>query len=204
MGKRRDDTGTEDASQEARRLCMLGLEAMRAGMFEDAVEHLHNALSLDPGRREIQVALVEALMESARFELAEKIARKALRRDPTSAALWYRLGYIHEVKDGGWAAEPYYLRALSMDANHSASLNSLASIYWRKGYRIRAAKLLQRAAMADPHHPETKSNLQAVFGFRPNRRDERQENKEPKEGAGPDKRGRVISLAEARRKKKKS
>ncbi|NOZ85870.1 MAG: tetratricopeptide repeat protein [Deltaproteobacteria bacterium] len=200
MEKTKDHTDSGQNMERARNLCIRGLEAMRSGLFEDAVEFLQQALSLDPERKDIQVALVEALMEAANFELAEKVARKALRRDPTSPSLWYRLGYICEVMDGDLAAEPYYRRALSIDPSHKATLNSLASIYWRKGDKIKAAKLIQKVALADPHSPETKSNLQAIFGYKPPDGGMPQDSK-----TGKQKKAKVINLAKRKgvRQKKK-
>jgi len=160
------EKGGQD-SEQARRLRSQGLLALREERFDEAVRLLKQALALEPGLRAAQMELVEALIEAARFEAAEKVARKALRRDPTSASLWHRLGYIHEVRNGALAAEPYYRRALAYDAEHRPSLNSLAAIHWRMGDRKRATMLVQRAAMVDPDHPETRSNLQALFDYRP-------------------------------------
>ena len=163
----RDCEKSGEDTKQARLLRSRGLLAMREERFDEAVRLLKQALALEPGLRDAQVELVEALIEAARFEAAEKVARKALRRDPTSASLWFRLGYIHEVRNGALAAEPYYRRALAYDADHRPSLNSLAAIHWRMGDRKQATMLVQRAAMVDPDHPETRSNLRAVFDYRP-------------------------------------
>jgi len=186
-------------SKRAQRMRAQGLSALREERYDEAVRLLKQALALEPDMPDTIIELVEALIEAARFEAAEKVARKSLRRDPASAALWHRLGYIYEVRDGALAAEPYYRRALYYDSDHRPSLNSLAAIHWRMGDRKRATQLVQRAAMVDPDDPETRSNLQAVFDYRPPSRQQVEFEREEEAAEDESHEAEVIDLALRRR-----
>ncbi len=127
-----------------------GIEAMRDGHFDVAVQSFTQGLADDPGNVNARVTLARALYLNGDAAGAEAQLKDALTRNPHHALGLYLLGTLLEEQGKLNDAEAYYLKALAADPAQGGAHHYLANALMRSGHYAEAAKHYSAAVAADP------------------------------------------------------
>jgi len=113
----------------------------------DLAEPLYNLLyEKDPENMDYAYNLGLMYYEAERFDEAEKLLRKVLDREPDHADAYNNLGYMFAEQGKNLdEAEDLLKRALYLRPGASYMIDSLAWIYYKKGFYDKALKYLLRA-----------------------------------------------------------
>jgi Tfp pilus assembly protein PilF len=124
------------------------LTARRSATFADLEALWREAARNAPlnARAPDNLATVIAQSDPRRAPEAERALRRALERDSTDGAAWYKLGLL-AVNDGRMdSARVHFERALAINPRHPDVLAELGSVYLHRGDTTRGVELLERAA----------------------------------------------------------
>jgi len=159
---------TEGAVSWRRRLETGGLESLvalasaeeRLARFQEALPVLERALALDPGSSEIRFRQATSLERAGRLEDAEAVFEALLASEPDNAAALNYLGYMRiergfEVEQGLALVQ----RALQLDANNGAYVDSLGWGLYKLGRLAEATEVLERASRLLPNDPTVLEHL---------------------------------------------
>ncbi len=153
----------EEARSSRERAFFLGLSYLDLGRDEAAVDALKEALDADSADPLAAAAYAEALSKAGRFEEAEKVLDKHLKKNADHAELLHAHGLWHDLQ--GWHDEAVqkYERALESEPGHARSLHRLAYLYDLAGEDGKAFELYERLRSARPMHVNSTLNLGLMY-----------------------------------------
>ena len=126
-------------------------EQQRYDLVQEAAAHAEAEAQDDPRLLEQVAALHE---EIGHTDQAIAVYQRALERDPSSAALYARLGAIYRRRAMPGEARAMYERAAERTAGNPAVLFELAQVYLDDGEMSRGFGLLEQIVRLDPDHAE--------------------------------------------------
>lgn len=142
-----------------------------SGRLDDAVALYSSALAELPDSVDLLYARAMIAVRAEQLELAEQDLRTIIQRDPENAIALNALGYtLSDRTDRQREARRLIERALALDPENPAILDSMGWVLYRLGQPEAALEWLQKAAAAEPH-PEIVAHLVEVL-WQLERRDE--------------------------------
>lgn len=137
----------------------LGIAAYQKARYEDAIEHLERAVTLDPAGKDGHLYLAraydEAYVESPECGpggctandhigvRAREEFERVLEIDPSSTEALNGLAWRYYRGAQYEKAEQYYRQTLGLDPNDSEALYTLAVMQWQRSYQLRQEKRLE-------------------------------------------------------------
>jgi DNA-binding response OmpR family regulator len=123
--------------------------------IDDLIRRIEDALEAASGKELPPRASANPALQKGREllmagRLGEAVAafESATRTDPWSADAWFHLARALRAEGDPFRAMTAFERALEIRANHLAALRALAGLYEEKGFRRKAAEVLERAFTA--------------------------------------------------------
>lgn len=105
-----------------------GVQALKEGRVQDAVQALLKAAEADPESFDTYSYLGAAYSRLGDYERARKAFGRAIQINVQSPRGWYNLGVAHQMAGDTDAARTCYERALALDANYEAPREALAKL----------------------------------------------------------------------------
>lgn len=105
-----------------------GLQALKDGRLQQAVELLLQAAEKDPESFETYSYLGAAYSRLGDYERARKAFGRAIQINVQSPRGWYNLGVAHQMAGDPDAARTCYERALALDPSYAAASEALAKL----------------------------------------------------------------------------
>ncbi|HEX5109272.1 MAG TPA: tetratricopeptide repeat protein [Vicinamibacterales bacterium] len=132
----------------------------RSGSSSQAIEILESTVKAYPRDFGLQLELADYYNDSGRGADAEKLLRQLIDNDPSNADALNYLGYLF-ARNGRNLDEAISLvnRALKLEPNSGAYLDSLGWAYFKRGDLTQAEKYLKDAATALPENGEILDHL---------------------------------------------
>ena len=152
----------------------MGIVYDSEGKFPDAISEYRAALTDDPDVECIRARLAAdygvvhfylgVLYDETNNKAAASIEfRKAIALYPDFADAYNYLGYMLVESDGNLdEAIDLIKRALKIDPENGAYIDSLGWAYFKKGMVVEALRELERAVELEPDEPEIKEHLDTV------------------------------------------
>lgn len=150
----------EDAKQiilhrELGRLLVLG------GNEAEGIEHLRNAVDLQPADPRLHTFLGLGYHQFGRFDDSVREYEVALELNPEHTIARYNLGLAQLATGDVERARSSFETVIRQNPSDILALNNLAFIVFRHdGDTAKAVELMQQAAAINPDHPLIKANLQ--------------------------------------------
>lgn len=146
---------------EARRDLFFGLHLIKEGKFDEAREHLYDALQYDDTDADVLIALYELpnLDEKQRKELGDDIReacelfRGQIEQDPENATPYNQLAWLVANTEGDQdEALRASLRSLELgdEPTHPGRLDTLARCYYAQGNLEKAVEVQTKAVQLEP------------------------------------------------------
>ncbi|HKV48845.1 MAG TPA: tetratricopeptide repeat protein [Candidatus Acidoferrales bacterium] len=163
-----------------------GIDAMRAGKYEEAEKHLKAAYKLAPGNPDVNDRLGELYLETRDYEKADSYLKQALSLDPDNAGALTDMGWLRMQQGDDVAAETALEHAISLDPQRWFSHYVLGVTYLRerdyergrseaataikvgKGAAVDAEYLLGECLAASGRNDEAVKELQEFLRDGPN------------------------------------
>ena len=139
-----------------------GLALNRLDRGEDALGDLETALSATPERTELQIAQVEALVQTQQIEQAEARLAAFEKAHPGAEAACLR-GYLQERCGQVETAIDTYRSVLETDARHPDALFRLGALLDRCGDDDAAIQAYEQLREDEPLYPNAISNLGVLY-----------------------------------------
>ena len=140
-------------------LHLMGLLALQAGKYQEAIRLLEQSLALNPDDRDTLNSLAEAYIGQRQIQPARQCYQRLAELFPDSAEIHHRLGKMQE-RLGEWeAALESYRRALALRADLPDLHGSLANLQYKQGAYGEAVESCRRALALDPNQPEILTQL---------------------------------------------
>jgi len=137
----------------------------RTGAHAEAVSVLTEALKAHPRDEDLLYALGAVLERSGATQQALARMRELLEVNPRNAAAMNFIGYtLAEHGEQLEEAERLVRRALAIQPDSGAYLDSLGWVQFRRGDVARAASTLERAAELEPDEPAILEHLGDAYG----------------------------------------
>ncbi|CAG0950864.1 MAG: hypothetical protein MPEBLZ_02419 [Candidatus Methanoperedens nitroreducens] len=141
----------------------LGLAYDKIGMFEKAIQELHEALHLDPGYIEVHNNLGVTYYKMGLIDEAEKELKEAIRLNPGYPEAHCNLGNIYACTGKLEEALFELNEALRINPEHAPAHNSLAEIYALQKRSTEAINEFKEALRIDPSYPAAHTNIGNFF-----------------------------------------
>jgi len=140
-----------------------GIEALRSGLWTEAIRALSRAAADHPESAACHLLLGEAYRAAGLEEAAAVAYRQAVLQDPTLAPAWNALGRYLAGR-GAWdQARQAFERALEQAPGMAAACNNLGTALLRSGDAQGAERALREALAADPRLAAARANLGLVL-----------------------------------------
>jgi protein O-mannosyl-transferase len=152
-----DTVAKSPASTRARLNLSVQLIAVRR--YDEAVEHLREALRIDPDLSEIHLELSRALQGLGRNEEALQEALTAVAKQSNSPEANNNLGMTYAVFGRFDQAIVYLRKALQLKPDYFQALNNLAGVSYRIGRYEEALELYRKALALMPEDAATRFNV---------------------------------------------
>lgn len=140
----------ETIAAEHRALIQHYLELHR---YEQALELVNEALSVEPENGELHIQAAFSLYHLEEYQKAEEHAKHAFQNGYPSHQIYYLLGHIYRDQEKWQDAEHAYLEALSETPNDASILSSYSSLLLRLGEWEKGIHLMEVATALDPNDP---------------------------------------------------
>lgn len=101
----------------------------------------------------------QAYFNSRNFESAEKYFEKALNISPQNFDFLYKQSAVKHALGKVIEEESLLKKVITLNANHTAALNNLGYLYFKKGDMSLAGNYYKKALNNDPDYIEAKKNL---------------------------------------------
>jgi tetratricopeptide (TPR) repeat protein len=111
----------------------LGVVASLLGNNRAAIEHIREAVRLDPGYAPAQIRLAQALFDSGEAEQSLALYRTVIARNDRLATAYFGLGQVLAARTDWPAAIDAYRRACEISEDYAAAQYALAMAYRRTG-----------------------------------------------------------------------
>jgi len=141
----------------------LGLALSAAGRQDEAIEHFHRALEINPRFVQAINNLGQAYEKKGRRAAAVEQYLEAIRIDPRFADARYNLGNIFAQQGLTKKAVEHYRLALQSRPADPEILNNLGTALAAKGESAEAVRLYRKALEISPDAIKIKSNLGATL-----------------------------------------
>ncbi len=129
------------------------------GRMEEAMEHYHEAIQINPNSSEALYNLGMALATTDRFEEAIESFRKAIQINPNSFEALNNLGNALAAQGRFDEAIENYRKAFQINPNYSETLYNLGAALAAKGRFEEAIKNYRMAIQINPNYFEARYNL---------------------------------------------
>lgn len=145
----------------------LGNMNMRLKHWKEAEENLNKALSLSTKQEDkdyANFALASAYERQKKYDEAELIFKRLLGSDPNNAMVLNYLGYM--LTDRGVRVEEalgYLKRAVKLDPQNGAYLDSIGWAYYKLGDYVLAEENLRRATERTGNDPTVQDHLGELY-----------------------------------------
>lgn len=146
---------------------LLGLVYHQAGDQGLAIEHIAQAVRLDPKNPAIHLNLGEAYRRLGRWDQAVACYERTLALQPDNAAAYNNLGLAHKQAGRLEAARGHFERALALQPDSADACNNLARALMATGRIDEAVARYRQAVGQQPANAFLHSNLIFVLGFHP-------------------------------------
>jgi tetratricopeptide (TPR) repeat protein len=144
-------------------LFLLGLIDRQLGRYDQAVEHLSQAVGLKPDFTEAHNSLGNALRALGRLEEAVASYRQALRLNPRLAEAHNNFGVALMELGTLEAAAASLQRALDLKPDYVEAHSNLGVVLTRQGKLEQAVASLRTALRLRPDHVEAHNNLEVAL-----------------------------------------
>ena len=141
----------------------LGLLLGNEGRMEEAMEHYHKAIQINPNFSEALDNLGNALAAQGRFDEAIENYRQAIQINPNYATAPYNLGAALAAQGRFEEAIQNYYKAIQIYPNFSEALNNLGNALAAQGRFDEAIKNYRKAIQINPDFSEALYNLGAAL-----------------------------------------
>jgi tetratricopeptide (TPR) repeat protein len=122
----------------------------RRGAWQEAIRHMHSAVSLSGGDVKLRVQLGEMHLSRGNVDLASEQAEAAIRGPRPSADAWRLRGDVLRRRGQSEEAMSSYHRALSIEAHQPAAQLALSEMYLQRQRPRRALSTLESLARSYP------------------------------------------------------
>jgi len=131
--------------------------------YAGAVENFEKALAIEPLDARLHFYLGVLYDKKKEKSLAVKEFREAMRLNPSLSDAYNYVGYMF-AEDGVNLdeAEALIKKALEVEPDNGAYVDSLGWVYFKKGMCEKALTELERAVKLEPDEPEIKKHLETV------------------------------------------
>jgi Tfp pilus assembly protein PilF len=137
----------------------LGIYLYHEGHIEEAMEHYHKAIQINPNRFETFYSLGVALAAQGRLDEAIENFRKAIQINPNYPYALNDLGNAFATK-GQWdEAIENFRKAVQINPNFSRALNNLGVALTAQGQLDEAIENFRKAIQINPNSSGTLNNL---------------------------------------------
>ncbi|HFD79002.1 MAG TPA: tetratricopeptide repeat protein [Gammaproteobacteria bacterium] len=139
-------TELQQVLQTARRDFGLGLQAVMAHDYEEAVRRFEKGLETDPSNAAARISYARALYLAGRGDAAVEQLRRVQKEAPQAALAPFFLGIMLDASGNIESAAARYRETLQRDPGHAGAHFHLANLRFRQG-RFEAAARHYRAAL---------------------------------------------------------
>jgi tetratricopeptide (TPR) repeat protein len=146
----------------------LGIYLYFEGRFDEAMEHYHKAIEIDPNHFDTLYNLGAALAAQGRFDEAIENYYKALELNPNYAYALNNLGIALANKGRLDEAIQNYRKAIQVNPNFSEALNNLGVALAVKGQLDASIEILHKAIQVSPNSSDALNNLAWALATSPN------------------------------------
>ncbi len=141
----------------------LGALLNRRGDYEEAEQHLREAVRLKPDFVDSVVNLAKAREGQSDLAEAESLYRQATELNPQFAPAFNGLGAVYGMTGRAELSEKSLRQALQLDPNYPTAHANLATLYTMQGKADEAVTEFEAALRLDPSLHEVKANLARVL-----------------------------------------
>ena len=150
-----------DGVEERRNLAVVYAQK---GHYEEALDHLQVALTLDPGvAPQIYHDMGLIYARQGADEKALQVLKKAVKLAPDSTRFHLRLAQIYAKLEQNSLAEQAFKQVLVLAPDQVKPLYELAMLYVRGWRYEEAAPLFEQILAAEPHHVDARYGLSLVY-----------------------------------------
>jgi Flp pilus assembly protein TadD len=142
----------------------LGILLIDQGRIDEAMEHCHKAVQINPNFSESLNNLGVALAAKGRFDEAIENYRKAIRINPSYADALNNLGIALAAEGRFDEAIGDYYQALLIKPNNCDALDNLGMALTARGQFNEAIEKYRQAIQINPNRPETFFHLGMTLG----------------------------------------
>jgi len=148
----------------------LGIYLYREGHNEEAIEHYHKAIQINPHRFETFYSLGASLAAQGRLDEAIENYHKAIHLNPNYSYALNNLGMALAAKGQLDEAIRTYRQAVQVDPNSSEALNNLGVAFATKGQLVEAVQNFRKAIQINPNSSDALNNLAWALATSPDDR----------------------------------
>ncbi len=130
----------------------IGVEAMRSGQWEEAVQYLSQVLVIDPGAADIHLMVAESEVQIGNLDWARELIAKALNANPAFAPAYLGRARLTLLRDPQADVMHDVDRALELDPGFVDAIVERAELHIRAGDLAAAETDLQRATQLNSQH----------------------------------------------------
>lgn len=142
----------------------LGWALYKNKMYKDAEEILKKAIAINPELPDIHFHLATVHYDMKQFEQAVKSFKRTAELDPSSSLALNNLAYLYsEMGINLEEALSLVERAIGMQPENSAYLDTIGWIHFKLGNYQDAVSFLKKAADLDPDSAETQYHLSQAY-----------------------------------------
>ena len=123
---------------EAKKEAQKGIDAMRAGQYDEAQKHLEAAYHLAPGNPDLNDRMAELFLATKNYDKAQAYLQQALSIEPDNAGALTDLGWLRVQQGDNAAAETALQRAITADPQRWFSHWLLGLAYLRLNEPVKA------------------------------------------------------------------
>jgi Flp pilus assembly protein TadD len=144
----------------------LGLALQLEGSVDEAIDHYHQALELDPNYAKAHNNLGNTLVLKGNPNEAISHYRLALEANPDFAEAHYNLGNMLQSQGEYEEAISHLRRALQIKPDYAKAHNNLANILLSQGNIDGAIEHYRQALKIEPNNKTIRNNLEIVLKFK--------------------------------------
>ncbi|PWB55029.1 MAG: hypothetical protein C3F06_03240 [Candidatus Methanoperedenaceae archaeon] len=141
----------------------LGLAYDKIGRYDEAIDELHMALSLDPDYIEVHNNLAVTYHKMGRTVEAEKELLEAIRQNPGYIEAHCNLGNIYSTQGRLEEALFEINEAMRINPDHTGIHNNLGNIYALQKRNQEAINAFREALRIDPNNASAHNNIGNLF-----------------------------------------
>ena len=141
---------------------LLGAFAISTGRFEQALNFLDKAISINPANASYHLERSAAYRALGKLDLAKASVKQAIRLEPEFVNAHINLGVLME-QSSPTEAEACYRKALRLQPNSAIAWNNLANVLINRNNLAEAQACLEQATKHKPSYAEAHNGLGSVW-----------------------------------------